>query len=423
MKKVLRVGREVKAKRVRNTDQIKADLQGQDVDVKAELIQALIPLALMHVNDLLQEDVRRLCGERHDRNRPRGNVRWTSQRGSICLAEQKVPIKHPRVRNLVENREVSLPLYERLQQSLGYDDLVLRKVLHGISCRRYAESSALIPEVFGLSAGRVSKRFKRASSRKLTEFQSRRLEGYDITALFIDGKTFQDDELVIALGITIDGTKVLLGFVQTGTENGKVCKEFLEGLIERGLSYQQGLLCVIDGSKGLSKAVTKVFGSYRLIQRCQWHKRENVVGYLPKAIQPEYRRKLQAAYEQPTYEKAKQALAAVSRQLQEINLSAANSLAEGLEETLTLHRLGLFAQLGTSFKTTNCLESIMSLVGLKTDKVDYWKNSDQKQRWMATTLLDLEPRLRKVRGRRHLRALREAIQKELNIPLKQQNAA
>lgn len=422
MKKVLRVGKDVKAKRVRNTDKIKADLQSQDVDVKAELIQALIPLALMHIGDQLQKDVRQLCGERHDRNRPQGNVRWTSQRGSVYLADQKVPLKHPRVRNRLENREVTLPLYERLQQSLGHDDLVLRKLLHGLSCRRYAESSALIPEVFGMSAGRVSKRFKRASSRKLAEFHNRRLDGYDVTALFIDGKKFQDDELIIALGITADGNKVMLGFVQ-GTENSKVCKEFLESLIERGLTYEQGLLCVIDGSKGLCKAVNKVFGSYSIIQRCQWHKRENVVGYLPKSIQPEYRRKLQAAYEQPTYDKAKQALAAVSRQLREINLSADNSLAEGLEATLTLHRLGIFPQLGTSFKTTNCIESIMSLVGQKTDKVDYWKNSDQKQRWMASTLLDLEPRLRRVRGWRQLGSLREAIQKELNIPLKQQNAA
>lgn len=422
MKRVLRVGKEVKAKKVRNTDKIRADLHGQDLDVKAELLQSIIPLALMKIDDLLREEVRQLCGERHDRDRPRGNVRWTKQRGSVYLADQKVPINRPRVRNLIENREVSLPLYERLQQSLGHDELALRKLLHGISCRRYAESSALIPEVFGVSAGQVSKRFKRASSRKLAQFQNRRLDGYDFTALFMDGKTFQNDELIIAMGITMDGNKILLGFVQ-GTEKGTVCQEFLESLIDRGLTYEQGLLCVIDGSKGLRKAVEKAFGSYSLVQRCQWHKRENVVGYLPKALQPEYRRKLQAAYEQPTYEKAKHALGVVSRQLRELNISAANSLAEGLEETLTLHRLGLFPKLGTSFKTTNCMESIMSLVGQKTDKVDYWRNSDQKHRWMASTLLDMEPRLRRVRGWRYLMKLREAIQKELNIPLQQPNAA
>lgn len=423
MKKVLRVGKDVKAKKMRNLDKVKAGLSGQDLDVKAELIQSLIPLALSHVSEALQEDVIQLCGERHDRNRPRGNVRWTNQPGSINLADQKVPIMRPRVRNRLENREVKIPLYERLQSSADYEDMALRKLLHGMSCRRYAESSALIPEVFGMSAGQVSKRFIRASSRKLKQFHSRPLDNYDLVALFIDGKKFQEDGLVIAMGITLAGEKVLLGFVQTGTENGKVCREFLEGLIDRGLVYQQGLLCIIDGSKGLCKAITSAFGSYAMIQRCQWHKRENVVGYLPKGIQPGYRRKLQMAYEQPSYEKAKRALSRIARQLHDINISAVNSLKEGLEETLTLHHLGLFSQLGTSFKTANCIESIMSLVAQKTDKVDYWKNSDQKQRWMASALLDLEPRLRKVRGYKKLPLLREAIQKELKITSLKKEAA
>lgn len=423
MKKVLRVGRDVKANKMRDLDKIKAGLSGQDLDVKAELIQSLIPLALSHISEALQEEVIQLCGERHDRNRPRGNVRWTSQPGSINLADQKVPIMRPRVRNRLENREVKIPLYERLQSSANYEDMVLRKLLHGMSCRRYAESSALIPEVFGMSAGRVSKRFIRASSRKLKQFQSRRLDNYDLVALFIDGKKFQEDGLVIAMGITVKGDKVLLGFVQTGTENGNVCREFLEGLIERGLVYQQGLLCVIDGSKGLCKAITATFGSYAMIQRCQWHKRENVVGYLSKTLKAEYRRKLQAAYEQPSYEKAKRALSCIARELHDINISAKNSLKEGLEETLTLHRLGLFKQLGTSFKTANCIESIMSLVGQKTNKVDYWRNSDQKQRWMASALLDLEPRLRKVRGCKQLLLLRKAVQKELKITCPNKNVA
>lgn len=423
MKRVIRVGKDVKAKKLRNIEKMREGLKGQDLDVKAGLIQSLIPLALVHVADSLQDEVLRLCGERHNRNRPRGNVRWTSQPGSIYVADQKVSIIRPRVRNRLENREVPLPFYERFQTPKGYEDMVLRKLLHGLSCRRYSESSALIPEVFGMSAGRVSKRFIRASSRKLTQFQTRRLDNYDLAALFIDGKTFQEDELVIALGITVEGDKVLLGFVQTGTENAKVCKSFLEGLVERGLVYQQGLLCVIDGSKGLCKAITAVLGSYSLIQRCQWHKRENVVGYLPKGLQAEYRRKLQAAYEQPSYDKAKQALTRIAQDLQNINISAVNSLKEGLEETLTLHRLGLFPQLGTSFKTTNCLESIMSQIGLKTDKVDYWRNSDQKQRWMASTLLDIEPRLRKVRGCKHLLLLRKAIQNDLKIKILKKDAA
>jgi transposase-like protein len=158
------------------------------------------------------------------------------------------------------------------------------------------------------------------------------------------------------------------------------------------------ILFIIDGAKGLYKGVKEALGSQAVIQRCQWHKRENVAKYLDKKLQPQFRRKLQAAYEQPTYEKAKQRLGQIKKELALINASAVASLEEGLEETLTLHRLGVFKQLGESFKTTNCIENIMSQVGIYTDRVDYWKNSDQRQRWVGTALLEIEPHLRKVRG-------------------------
>ena len=167
---------------------------------------------------------------------------------------------------------------------------------------------------------------------------------------------------------------------------------------------------IIDGGKGLHAGVEKAFGSAAAIQRCQWHKRENVLAYLGGAQQAAMRRKLQAAYSQPTYEQAKTALKKLRGELAAINLSAVASLDEGFEETLTLHRLGLFAELGVSFKTTNCLESINGAVEQRTGKIDYWKNSEQKQRWLATALLDIEPRLRRVRGYKHLPALRRALQ-------------
>jgi transposase-like protein len=241
------------------------------------------------------------------------------------------------------------------------------------------------------------------------------LDDLDIVAIFIDGKTFQSDEMVIALGVTSKGKKVILGFVQTGTENAKVCGEFLCGLLDRGLRIEEGVLCVMDGSRGIRKAVESVFGSYALVQRCQWHKRENVVRYLPKRDQDRFRRALQRAYEEPTYEGAKVALEKIKTELAPINESAVRSLEEGLEETLTLHRLGLFEELGQSLKTTNCIESLMSLIGQRLDKVDYWKNSNQKQRWLATALLDIEPRFRRIKGYRHLSQLKNVIQSELGI--------
>jgi transposase-like protein len=173
----------------------------------------------------------------------------------------------------------------------------------------------------------------------------------------------------------------------------------------------------------LLAAIRSVFNGFALIQRCQWHKRENVVGYLPKGEQAKFRRKLQEAYEKATYAEAQDALAKIHKELRVLNQSAAASLEEGLEDTLALHRLGLFEKLGRSFKTTNVIESIQARMGQYTDKVDYWRNSDQKQRWVAAALLDLEPRLNKVQGMKHLNELRRAIQRDLGIKTQEQIAA
>jgi transposase-like protein len=179
---------------------------------------------------------------------------------------------------------------------------------------------------------------------------------------------------------------------------------------------------VIDGSKGLRAAVKRALGKRAVVQRCQWHKRENVLKHLSKGEQAAMRRRLQRAYEKPTYQEAKAALNEILRELEQRNLSAARSLEEGLEETLTLHRLGVFGPLSVSLKTTNCIESIFSQVETRCRKVSHWKNASQKHRWLAASLLDIEPRLRRIRGYRHLPLLREAIQKALGIAAQQQVA-
>ena len=218
--------------------------------------------------------------------------------------------------------------------------------------------------------------------------------------------------MVIALGVTEEGDKTVLGFIEAGTENERVCTDFLKQLIDRGLRYEEGLLFVIDGSKGLRKAISKVFGDKGIVQRCQWHKRENVVSYLPKTQQAGIRKKLQAAYQKPTYNEAKEAIIKVKKELTLMNESAVRSLEEGLEETLTLHRLGLFDKLGTSFKTTNCIESLNSMVAQYTGKVDRWRNSNQRQRWLASALIEIESRLNKVRGFKYLPLLKDALRRE-----------
>lgn len=303
-----------------------------------------------------------------------------------------------------------LSTYQGLRQPRRAEEAALRKILKGLSCRDYEACVEPVAETFGLASSSLSRRFKRASARKLAELQERDLSDYDVVGLSLDGKTFGDDAMVIALGVTLLGEKVVLGFVQTATENEAVCTAFLRSLVDRGLAYERGLLVVMDGSKGLRKAVGKVFGKRAAVQRCHWHKRENVLGYLSTGQKPVFKRKLQAAYEKPTYAAAKAALARIRGELAEINASAAASLDEGLEATLTLHRLGLFKELGRSFKTTNCIENLNALIGQRTDKVDYWRNADQKHRWLATSLLDIEPRLRKVCGYRHLPRLRAVLE-------------
>lgn len=388
----------------------------RDLNIRTEMIQALIPLGLEAVNDLLQKEVEALAGARYSRagGRP-GHDRWGSQCGSVYLTDQKLTVKVPRVRNVITGQEAPLASYGALQKKQRADEMALRKVLKGLSCRDYESCVEPVAQTFGLSSSSLSRRFKRASAKKLAEFCERDLSGLDIIGIFLDGKTFGDDEIVIALGVTLEGKKVVLGFVQTGTENESVCSQFLRGLLERGLCIDRGVLCVIDGSKGLRKAVDKVFGPKAAVQRCHWHKRENVVSYLPAGKQTEFRRKLQNGYQQPTYEKAKAALKKVRSELMQLNQSAVGSLDEGFEETLTVHRLGLFKELGTSFKTTNCIENLNALIARRTDKVTCWRNSEQKQRWLATAALDIEPRLRKVRGHSHLPRLREALQSHLKL--------
>jgi putative transposase len=374
------------------------------------MIQALIPLGLKAVEEELQGEVRELVGERYERGN--GVVkRWGANPGSVFVGDQKLRVNVPRARDLREGREIQLKTYERLQQPRSVDEMAFSRVLNGISQGKYERAVEHVPDTFGISKSSVSRKFIRASSQRLQEFLSRDLSGYDIVAIFIDGKHFAENEMVIALGVTLEGEKVLLGFVETSTENQKICRDFLQGLAERGLKLDQEVLFIIDGAKGLHQGIRRVAGENALIARCQWHKRENVVSYLARERQDEFRRKLQAAYNEPSYEIAKRELAKIRLELRDLNQSAANSLDEGLEETLLLQRLGMFEKLGKSFKTTNCIENVNRGLEDYTARVSRWQNSDQRRRWVASVLLEVEPRLNKVMGHEHLAELRSVMKR------------
>ena len=419
MARIPRVVRERKKTKVLGQPQIinREEYEGRDLDTRVEMIRALLPLGLIAVYEELDREVDLLAGKPHSRKEAQGlGSRHGSNRGTVKLGGQKIPVRVPRIRK--EGEEVPLESYRRLHQGGEPNEVLLRRVLFGISCRNYEMAAESVPGAIGISSSTVSRQFIEASAEELKRFREKDLSLYDIAAIFIDGKTFAEDTMVIALGITVKGEKVILGFVQTETENKKVISQFLSSLVDRGLDVSSGILFVIDGAKGLRSAVKGVFEGKALVQRCQWHKRENVVSHLPRSDQGYWRKKLQKAYQRPTYEEAKRELRKIRGELELINQSAVASLDEGFEETLTLHRLGLFPLLGRSLKTTNCLESINSLIEERCCKVDSWKNSNQKQRWLASALIDIEPRLRKLVGHRHLPKLREMLMKELKIDSK-----
>lgn len=379
------------------------DAYSEDFDIRLSVIQDLIPLGLKAVAEELQGEVRRLAGEKHGRGGD--NARWGSQGGSVYLRNEKFPVRVPRVRNTRTNAEVPLETYRRMQTPFDDDGSILKRLLHGLSTHKYRESSALAAEAFGISASNLSQRFKRCSTDKLKSLQERSLAGHDFVAVFMDAKRYAKDGVMVALGVTLSGEKIVLGIEQIHSENAGAISQWLDRLIARGLKFEQGILFIVDGSKGIRKAIEQKFGPYALVQRCRWHKRENVVSYLNEADQTTFRRRLQDAYNETTYKEAASALKQIHRDLEKINLSAANSLLEGLDETLTIHELGLSVELARSLSTTNCIEGFMSQVGAYTDKVDRWHNSSQILRWTAASALDIEPRLRRVKGYGFLKVL------------------
>ena len=387
-----------------------------DGTVALSMIQALTPLGLKAVEAALQQEVTALAGARYAHaDGPVGVARGGSQAGSVFLADQKVPISVPRVRDLRAGTAVPLATYAHLQTPRARDVGLFRRVLGGLSCREYEAAAEAVPEAFGLATSSVSRRFIGASAQALRQFHEQRHDDREWLVLLLDGKSFAADQVVIALGVTITGEKRVLGLVQTATENKRVCAAFLRELIERGFRAPTGLLVVLDGAKGLRAAVREAVGDDVPVQRCQWHKRENVVSYLTKPLQVLWRRKLQAAYAHPAYTDAKRALQKLVTDLAKINESAARSLEEGLNETLTLHRLGVFAELGTSFKTTNLIESVMARVDAKTRRVGRWRTRDQKQRWCAATLLQIEQQFRRVRAYQQLPLLQRALTGKISL--------
>ena len=358
----------------------------------------LIRQAGLQVMELLmQEEVRQLVGERSQRQPERTASRWGSESGYCVVMGQKVPIQRARVRS-IEDKEVRLGSYELFHRGEPLTETVWEKLLLGLSTRKYGQAVREFTEAYGLEKSAVSEHFIEASRAKLKALMERRLDKMRLCALLIDATPFQGQHMVAALGIGEDGGKTILGQRQGATENATVVGELLGDLLERGLDFTQPRLYVLDGGKALTAAVKKHVGETAAIQRCQVHKRRNVLDHLTEEQKPGVAKKLNAAYALEDYAAAKQALNGLHRELMDLNPSAARSLAEGMEETLTVHRLHLPMQLRKTMASTNVIESAFSTVERVCRNVKRWHGGDQRERWVGSGLLVAEKQFRRVQG-------------------------
>lgn len=388
-----------------------------DLSEQLDIFQDIAAMSRIIANNLMQEDVTNMCGEKYSREKPHDGQysRWGYNPGSIKIGDEKLPIEIPRVFDNISQKALNSPIYQELKEQETPSEKMIKSILLGLSQKDYGQLSKTIAESFGLSQSTISRKFIEESSKELESYEQRDLGKYDFTALLIDGKYLSKEQIIIALGITTGGDKLVLGFVESTTENSRAVKGLLRNLLERNFRYQEGLLCVLDGAKGLTKAVKETFGEYCVIQRCQWHKRENVVSYLGQSDAEYYRQRLQSAYREPSYEMAKSRLTEIINELSKNNRSAANSLREGLEQTLTIHRLGLAVEFGRALTTTNSIENVNSKIAQYLRKIKHWKTPDMLARWIAMALIETETRLRRIPNYKKLHLLRKAIKAELKL--------
>ena len=389
---------------------------GQPIDPENMLLSLLLPSAVKELYRELAKEVEQLCGQRHARGSEL--VRWGSQGGSVYLGRQQVAIERPRVRSLRENREQKLSSYERFQNPRGFEAQVFRDGLRHISQRDYEGGVEKIGGAFGFKKSTVSKHWKRATTRELSELQSRDLKPLEIRAVFIDGKRFGSLGVVVGLGVSSSGRKYTLGIYQANTENAASCLALLNDLERRGLP-QRDILFIVDGGSGLSSALEQKYAVHNddkrtaVRIRCyvhKWRNLEDILGKDSPAL-TEASTLFWAMRDAKDITEAKAYAASLERVLKKANVSALRSFQEAKPDLLVIHCLGLSAQLRRFFSTTNPIESLNSLLEEDLRRVKRWRDSEHFQRWLATAALANEKRMRKVRGFQGLGNLFAALSK------------
>lgn len=390
------------------------DLKRVDLEeiVRIGLQDFMFQVGMMAVQQTMAAEVETLAGPLYVRGPKKQASRWGAQQGTIYVNGQKVNIDKPRLRrkSAGKDAEVELQTYKEFSKPTAMNEAIMAKVLAGVSTRDYAGTIDQVIEGHGVSRSAVSRRAVKEASKLLEEFYARRFEGQEFVVIMIDGIGVADVDNIVALGIDVWGKKHVLGLRQGATENTQVCLELLEDLVERGLPADGDYLFVVDGAKALSKAIKKVFGQNAVIQRCQVHKRRNVSDKLPKEHQTRIDKRLAAAYAMNDLSGARKALEAVFDELVALNEPAAGSLAEGMEETLTVHKLGLKGDLKRILASTNSIESMFSMSRRYKRNVKKWnRRTDHIERTLVVTLLEAERRFRRVRGYRELKNLQSKI--------------
>jgi transposase-like protein len=391
--------------------QISMPVQGVLRDVRHAFLGLCIDAGQRVLAAMMEADRVTLCGAKGVPDESRRATRGGSTASRVVLGGQRIAVRRLRARSLDEG-ELALPAFEWAAAADPLDAATLAAIAAGVSTRRYGATQEPVPAAHRPSAASksaVSRRFVQLSEEQLGQWLGRRLDDVDLPVVMIDGIHFGERVVLLALGIDAKGDKHVLGLREGSTEATRVVASLLADLVERGLDADRMRLWVIDGGKALRKAIVQTFGERALVQRCQEHKRRNVIEHLPKPMHASVKRALRDAWSVGTPELAKRQLQRLAGSLQAQHPGAAASLREGLEETLTVQGLGITGALYRTLRSTNPIENLNGLIAHYTRNVKRWKDGQMMLRWVASALADAATRMRKLRGCAQMRSLLKAL--------------
>jgi transposase-like protein len=378
---------------------------------RATLFSFLIESGIGKLEDLLEAERTAECGRRYEHQLDRRAYRYGHAPGELVLGGRRVRVKRPRARTL-DGCEVLLPSWKHFSKEDPLEARALEQMVVGVSTRKYHRSLEEVPpgvEVRGTSKSAVSRRFVAATQEQLGAFLARPLDGIDLVVLMIDGVHFADHVILVAIGIDENGEKHVLGTWEGATENAASCEGLLGNLVGRGLDAGRPMLVVIDGSKALAKAVRQTFGRRTKIQRCQVHKKRNVLEHLPDKLRRSLGAKITAAYQCGDPDQARRILHQLARQLEESHPGAAASLREGLDETLTVMAFELPRALERTLSSTNVIENFMGTARRVSRNVKRWRGGTMMLRWIVAAAIEAKKSFRRVRGHKGIAKLVHAL--------------